>query len=327
MKKQILFTMIMCAAPALIAMEDISSDTEEYGLETDLLYAAERGDYQEVFQLLEEGAFPDSIGEFGQSALSVAAEAGNSDIVELLIKFGANVNIQEHEGVTPLMWAARNARVVSAKLLLAAGAKVNTKANNGFTPLIEAVRAKSSDIIRLLLDAGADIFAADINSSTALMWAAGQGNLPIIETLLTYIPVPEREYIQNIFHALAAMKKMDNPRLPKDMRNMIKDEIINLLVEKRMERVHQLLMQVDAYGLTAWGHANSHDRPLAAALLNLQNPASNQRIRQLIRNNINHILFGEPKERKQYGETTPVAPEKMKELFGYFGESPEEGNQ
>lgn len=268
---------------------------------------------EEEFVLLQEDQSPYEFEESHDLDESVqqiirnklffsAAEQGDYDTVVALIGEGANINATDDDyHISALMIATCKGYSDIVKLLLLHGASVDFPDDTGATPLIEAASRGHYAIAKLLLNANAQIFAADSENNTALMKAAEHGNLAMVELLLDHIPFADREYIENTFHAMGAMKKMKNPRMPKDMRNLIKEEIINLLIEHQMKKqfdyITQLLAQKNKSGLTALSFAQISKNPQTIELLDLKNPASISRIRQLIKNNINRILFGEPRKK------------------------------
>ena len=126
-----------------------------------LVSASDRGDFETVKRLLEQGADVDQKDENLQcalfraawrghfkvaklllhiqchakvnstnrrlnfSALMVASQTGHINVAKLLLDYGASVNAQQSEGASALMSASLNGRTKTAKLLLDHGAHVN----------------------------------------------------------------------------------------------------------------------------------------------------------------------------------------------------------
>ena len=112
-----------------------------HGTENLLHRATIQGDYQVVYQLIENGYRNTAAkNRDGQSALHLAAFYGHQDIVALLIRHGAGVNVADLSGYTPLHVAMHGDQPESARMLLDAG-KANPTVRNqitGWVPLHEA---------------------------------------------------------------------------------------------------------------------------------------------------------------------------------------------
>lgn len=149
--------------------------------EKELFMAIESNNADQVQSLLKEGANPNALNEYGQSALQVAAEKGSAEMVEALIDKGANVNAVSSslEARAPLSVAAEkgNERMVGA--LLSAGASVEHKDEQGKTALHYA---SNSAVLNELVEKGADINAEDLNGQTPLHSMAARGQTEVIET-------------------------------------------------------------------------------------------------------------------------------------------------
>lgn len=97
-----------------------------------------------------------------------ASERGNTEQVRELLDAGADVDIKDNDGWTALMWSAYQGHSDTARLLLDAGADVDIQDNNGWTALIYAAALGYADTVKLLLDAGADIDIQNNSGWTAL---------------------------------------------------------------------------------------------------------------------------------------------------------------
>lgn len=136
--------------------------------------------------LLDRGANPNALNEFGDSPLNLAASVGNLElcleITRRLIERGANVNARNDLSLTPLHDAFTvfvtkapdpkglrqepESRAPLVALLLASGANVNARSIDGETPLFYALDDPES--MKLLLDAGARIDVKNNKDETPL---------------------------------------------------------------------------------------------------------------------------------------------------------------
>mmetsp|Transcript_75481 Transcript_75481/g.149231 ORF Transcript_75481/g.149231 Transcript_75481/m.149231 type:complete len:398 (+) Transcript_75481:71-1264(+) len=119
--------------------------------------------------------------------LMVAAQRGQWEKVEGLLQQGADVNAQGALGVSLLMHAARQGAVVAIGTLLAHHADPNIHDSSGNTALAMASRSKACDAatsVRLLLAGAADVAARDCNGRTPLLLVAETGNADVAQALL-----------------------------------------------------------------------------------------------------------------------------------------------
>lgn len=84
-----------------------------------LMYAVEKGNYQFLKELLENGADP-NVTSIGEIPLHKASRWGNVAMVKLLLEYGSNPNAKDVDNETPLHWV-KSAEI--AKMLMEAGAK------------------------------------------------------------------------------------------------------------------------------------------------------------------------------------------------------------
>ncbi len=153
--------------------------------ETALLFAAMRGEAEEVKALLEDGADVNLRHEDGWSGLMLAAANGHSQVVQALLDKGAKVDAKENlMGQTALIWAVKGGHTASVKALLKGGSTVNARDKFGGTALTRAASNGQAEIVRTLLEAGADINAREYDGDTALIEATAKSHLEIIQALL-----------------------------------------------------------------------------------------------------------------------------------------------
>jgi hypothetical protein len=152
----------------------------------DLVLAAQRGDVEQVKQLLAAGADinfkdPDILGH---TPLTIASAWGRTETVKLLLDRGASANQQTGDGTSALQCAATTTELEMVRLLLDRGADVNHRNKYGQTPLISATCHEcKAEIAQLLLARGADLNAQDNKGKMAFYHAqinANQGVLAVL---------------------------------------------------------------------------------------------------------------------------------------------------
>ncbi|MBI4649313.1 MAG: ankyrin repeat domain-containing protein [Bacteroidia bacterium] len=175
--RPIFLAYVICNCLSLVAQED----TSEYIFDTTGVNNSSY--YYE---------YPDSVFiDYGME-LIIAADEGDAEKVFELLDKGVDVNSKTYEGVTPLMYAAQNGYLDIVKILVLNGASINMKPYNGITALISATQANRDTIIEYLLKKGAKIDLPDDDSVTALMYAVSGNNLLITDMLLFYGANPEK---------------------------------------------------------------------------------------------------------------------------------------
>ncbi|KAI9493692.1 hypothetical protein BDB00DRAFT_928824 [Zychaea mexicana] len=158
--------------------------------------------------------------EYHSRPLNIAVLGGHADMVRLLLSAGADINLKDGRGRTALICAIYGldldvADINTANLPLISKTHEHhleimrnillrhpnidvTTLNSpqyeikGITPLCLASYLGKAEIIQLLLEDGrVNVDGTDSKSATALMYAARDGNLPIVKTLLSYNASPD----------------------------------------------------------------------------------------------------------------------------------------
>jgi hypothetical protein len=236
--------------------------------------------------------------------LMTAVQYGHAKKVNDLIAAGAPVNYSRSNGTTPLMQAAtgwsrksigNEPYVAIAHMLLEKGAQINQTNKHGNTALMCAAGSNNAPLCKLLIDNGAILEKKQTEGLefSACHFAATYGHTDAITTLLTTIPMHKKLKIRKTIGRLYQIKHA-KPQLPRDVRKLITQEIINELVNDEMDRIEQLLRLQDRDGAIVRNVALRNNHPETAQLLDLTNPESYTAIRKQIKNNISRILLGEP---------------------------------
>jgi FOG: Ankyrin repeat len=141
--------------------------------------------------LLQNGANPDSMNQFGFTPLFYAAVSGKVGIMQSLIEAGAQVNTLDQNGRAPLFHAAAGNSLhlmpfclegdclASVELLLAHGASATQVDKFGQTPLFVAASNGRESVVKLLIERNAHLEYAtspDLGRSDPLAHAAMNGH-------------------------------------------------------------------------------------------------------------------------------------------------------
>ena len=172
-----------------VAARSVSAGpVEQQGLESKdqaLIQAIENKDEKQVVSLLNEGANPNALTQYGESALQLAVESGSVEIVDALISHQADVNkvAATPEAKSPLLLAAERGDEAMVHRLLEAGADVKQKDEQGKTAMHYATsRAMLGDLI----EHGGDLMAEDLNGRSPLHDMVARGEYEVIEEALFY---------------------------------------------------------------------------------------------------------------------------------------------
>ncbi|CEJ93014.1 hypothetical protein VHEMI08634 [[Torrubiella] hemipterigena] len=149
---------------------------------TALHWASERGHYETVQVLLENGADVNARGGNYKYSLIAASSQGSLEIVRLLLEYGAEVDAQDDNNA--LEAASSRGYFEVARLLLQNGADAKAQSTSYGNILQYASFHGSVDIVQLLLEYGADVNIQGGHYGNALEAASSQGNLEIVRLLL-----------------------------------------------------------------------------------------------------------------------------------------------
>jgi hypothetical protein len=174
-----------------------------------LLESARSGDPARVRELLARGAAVDAADRRGLTPLMWAAAGGNPEVVRQLLDGGAAVDRRAADGSTALMLASANGFTDIVRALVLKGADV-TAAKGGVRArqlalerghmevvtlldqaealgrrLLQAAGEGHDMVVRQVLALGAPFNMTDERGATALMIAARNGDLGILQALLS----------------------------------------------------------------------------------------------------------------------------------------------
>ncbi|KAI9791856.1 MAG: hypothetical protein M1816_003401 [Peltula sp. TS41687] len=143
----------------------------------------EKGDFEMVRELINEGADVNALGGECHTPLQAAAIIGHEKLVRLLLEAGADVNVQGGYYGNALQAAAATGNEAIVRLVLEADADINAQGGHCGNALQAAVSQDNEVIARLLIEAGADINAQGGYYSSALQVAASKGNEAAVRLL------------------------------------------------------------------------------------------------------------------------------------------------
>ncbi len=174
---------------------------------SELLNAAEAGNFQEVKRLIESGADVNGRGSHNDQSndtpLYMAVESGSLEVVKYLVEHGAKVTREDCGGHESVLWLAcwlQNDVILDYLLQHGAIADINTQ-TNGSSPLFIACLLGCTAVVKTLLN-----YDVDIRKEHLL----GCGNDEIINIL-------KHELHKSIKHRvkIEILKKMDEENLIK----------------------------------------------------------------------------------------------------------------
>ena len=148
---------------------------------TPLLAASQNGHLAVVQELIKAGAEVNATDKSGHTALTVAAERGDLPIVQELLQAGADVNVETAKKASPLVLAAKTGSFDVAAVLLEAGANVNSY---GPALLEASFKKNNADFVKLLLQKGADVNIRTRSQKTALQLILGRKDLEPVAQLI-----------------------------------------------------------------------------------------------------------------------------------------------
>lgn len=202
---------------------------------TPLQLAVRLADEKTVACLIEAGAKPFQIGEFGNSALHEAAQFNRVSFVSLLLNSQVgNLDIKGHQDRTPLHLAAKEGNFEVAKLLLAAKACPEIPDKQLGMPIHYAVSRQHKSMVKVLIAYGADLNQRNVTGETPLQMAlrsknpdwmvkllvryGANVNLPTSLTKISsVVTLQDKSQKELLEHALQMAKNWQNKKLEKSL--------------------------------------------------------------------------------------------------------------
>ena len=196
-----------CSSPTQkmpIIEKDVNLMSKEF------IKAAERGDTDQVRQLLKEGVPINAQDDRGRTAIMAATHGNKPETVKQLIEAGADIILQDNMKDNPFLYAGAEGLLDILKLLIQA--KADTKLTNryGGTALIPAAEKGHVDNVRVLL-AESDVNVNHINNLgwTALLEAVilskgGAKQQQIVQLLIEHgadVNIPDKGGVTPLQHA------------------------------------------------------------------------------------------------------------------------------
>ncbi|CAK9007305.1 Violaxanthin de-epoxidase [Durusdinium trenchii] len=185
--------------------------------------AVDRGDLEEVNEMLENGCNPyQKVSGDGANwtVLMLAANAGHEELVQKFSKGGKGVSEKDSHGFQAMMLAALKGHTGVCRTLLERKADCNASNEYGETPLMMAAAMGHNDVVSMLLAANADANACDGNAMSAVKKASRWGHVDCLRTLLPKVNQDPRE----MKHCLLFGKLYDHPEVMAEIQKVLEPE-------------------------------------------------------------------------------------------------------
>lgn len=147
--------------------------------------AAAKGDKQQVYGLLMQGEDPNATDLTGNTAMIVASSNQHTEVVDLLFKAGANINQRDKNMMTPLLYCINRGYAEMVRQLIDLGADKTCVDRNQRDSVFYAVLSGSIHMVKWFLTKDKINKPDKLWGFTPLHLAASQGNLPLVEHLLS----------------------------------------------------------------------------------------------------------------------------------------------
>ena len=154
---------------------------------TALMIACRNGNRDAIHALLNAGADPNIADDDGDVWVHYAARNYQcTEILQATIRHGVDVNATNKENITALMIACEEGNIDVINILLNAGADPNITNADGDTCLCYAARNDCcTEVLQAIISHGIDVNTTNKKNVTALMIACEEGNIDVINVLLS----------------------------------------------------------------------------------------------------------------------------------------------
>jgi hypothetical protein len=199
------------------------------------------------------------------------------------------MDVQDNQQLMPeqnkvdkaLMAAIERGSIKQVREAINFGANVN--ADDGVPLLTAVMKVSNYNIVKILLASGANVNQRILQEAEKSGWFRGHLN-----TLLAQIPSSEQEKIRMRIPELREGSRAllyGKPQLPRDIRKMISNILVDDLVQEQMHRIIKLVGEV-------WGLRYLSNE------LNYESE-SYKSLRKVVKNNIMRILYGASKNERK----------------------------
>lgn len=165
---------------------------------TCLHLAADNGALSIARSLLEVGAIVDCADDDGETPLHWAAKAGSVEILKLLLSSSSSsndfVDKESYGGRTALFHSVTRGHEIATHTLLNAKANPNIPVDNGIFPLHMAIFQGYDQVAFDLMRAGANIHAQTTGGLTPFLVACWKDRFKVAEHLTSSIDLNEKDY-------------------------------------------------------------------------------------------------------------------------------------
>ena len=199
-----LFISFFSCVETVSAAADHCSTCEQTSSENDLIelhVASGKGNFFNVWQLLQTGADVNKKDENGFTALHIAVMNGNEVMVRFLLKHKA-LSLQDEDARNPLHYAIYYGCTSIVELLADNVESLNEEDIDGNCSLYTAVLYRKYDIIKILLNKGSLVNKKNRFGETALDIAIFYNFDDMVELLLKFGAVTNKIYSSNCARTL-----------------------------------------------------------------------------------------------------------------------------
>ncbi|BAY73557.1 ankyrin repeat domain-containing protein [Trichormus variabilis] len=196
--------------------------------QAEIYEAVQKGDLEQVINLINTGIDLEKRDKDGYTLLKVAVDFGYLEIVQGLLKAGASTIFPEGRLLSS---AIKPGKIEILEELIKAGVDINQRLEDDKTILMEAANIGDINVVKKLVESGADVNALTDGGDFALLNAAYQGWQEVFDYLAPLTSLELRQESEQALPKGLVRRKRANDKYTEDFIDAVAIGDLNTVVQ------------------------------------------------------------------------------------------------